>query len=188
MRHPFHLILPKIETLNPETMEFGVFGGLELDLEYSLYTISLWESKWKKPFMESSRNLTKEEEIGLYEAMCLTPNVDKVMWGLLTIPLKEDILKYMADLMSATTINNRNQRLGRREIITTEIIYYWMSSLNIPYSCEHWHFNRLLKLIEVGFIKQTAQMGGGKKMNKRDTASMYREINERRKAMHNTKG
>lgn len=188
MEHPLRLTLPKLETLNPETMEFGVLGGIELELEYSLYTISLWESKWKKPFIETSQKLSKEEEVGLFEAMCLTPNVERVMWGLLTIPLKESIYKYMADPMSATTFNNHNRRSGRREIITTEIMYYWMSSLNIPYSCEHWHFNRLLKLIEVGFIKQAEQMGGSKKMGKRDTASMYRELNERRKAMYNTKG
>lgn len=186
MSHPLHLCLPQLETLHPDTLEFGVFGGIEVDLEYSLYTISLWESKWKKPFIESSDKLTKEEEIGFYEAMCITPNVDRAMWGLITRQLREDIFKYMADSMSATTVNNRNrQRPGRKEIITSEIVYYWMSSLNIPYSCEHWHFNRLLKLIEVGFIKQA---GPGKKMSMTETARSYRELNEMRKAMYNTKG
>lgn len=184
MTHPFHLCLPTLETLNPETLEFGTFGGIEVDLEYSLYTISLWESKWKIPFMSNSDKLTKEQEIGLYEAMCVTPNVDKVMWGLLTLPLKKDIFQYMGDSMSATTINNRNQRPGRREIITTEIIYYWMSSLNIPYTCEHWHFNRLLKLIEVSFIKQAPP----KKMSKGEAMNQQRALNAARRAMYNTKG
>ena len=188
MMHPFHLFLPTIETLNQETMEFGVFGGIEVDLEYSLYTISLWESKWKKSFIEASKALSKEEEIGLYEAMCLTPNVERVMWGLLTPQLKRDIFSYMADPMSATTVKSYNNRPAKKEIITTEIIYYWMSSLNIPYSCEHWHLNRLLKLIDVGFIKQASQAGVNKKMGKKDTASLYRELNEKRKAMYNTKG
>lgn len=188
MQHPLHLYLPQLETLNPETLEFGVFGGIEVDLEYSLHTISLWESKWKKPFIESSKSLSKEEEVGLYEAMCLTPNVDRAMWGLLTMPLKQDILRYMADPMSATTINSRNNRPGRKEIITTEIIYYWMSSLNIPYSCDRWHFNRLLKLVEVGFIKRAKENGGGKKMSKAETARSYRELNEMRKSRLNTKG
>ena len=160
-----------------------------MDLEYSLYTISIWESKWKKSFIESSQKLSKEEEIGLYSAMCLTPNVSKAMWGLLTLPIKQDIFNYMADPMSATTISKiSNKRPGKKEIITTEVVYYWMSSLNIPYSCEHWHFNRLLKLIEVGFIKQAAQSGFGKKMSKAETARTYREINEMRKAKYNTSG
>lgn len=188
MEHPLHLCLPQLETIDPETLEFGVFGGIEVDLEYSLHTISLWESKWKKSFIESSKSLAKEEEIGLYEAMCLTPNVNKAMWGLLTPALKQEILKYRADSMSATTVNNRNNRPGRKEIITTEIIYYWMSSLNIPYSCDRWHLNRLLKLIEVGFIKQAKENGLGKKMSKADTARNYRELNEMRKAKFNTKG
>lgn len=185
MNHPLHLCLPTLETFDPKTEEFGVIGGIELDLEYSLYTISLWESKWKKSFVESSKGLTPEEQVGLYEAMCLTPNVERVMWGLLTPELKKNIFEYMADPMSATTVNKQNNRPGRREIITTEIIYYWMSSLNIPYSCDRWHFNRLLKLIDVSFIKQA---GPGKKMSKAEAARQYRDLNAQRKAMYNTKG
>lgn len=182
--HPYHLCLPTREIFDSEKQEFGVIGGIEIDLEYSLYTISLWESKWKKPFISNSDKLTGEEEVGLYEAMCLTKGVDRVMWGLLTLPLKKDIFQYMADPMSATTVKSNNNRPGKREIITTEIIYYWMSSLNIPYSCEHWHFNRLLKLIEVGFIKQAPP----KKMSKREAAMQYKSLNEQRKAMWNTRG
>lgn len=185
MLHPLHLCLPQLETLNPNTLEFGMFGGIEVDLEYSLHTISLWESKWKKSFMESANSFNKDEEIGLYEAMCITPGVDRAMWGLLAPSLKKDILQYMSDPMSATTVSNRNKRPGRHEIITTEIIYYWMSSLNIPYSCDRWHFNRLLKLIEVGFVKQA---GPSKKMGKMETAKYYRDLNEKRKAMYGTKG
>lgn len=184
MQHPFHLCLPEREIFIPEKSEFSVIGGMELDLEYSLYTISLWESKWKKPFISNSDKLTVEERLGIYEAMCLTTGVDRAMWGLLTQSLEKDILQYMSDPMSATTINKHDNKPGRREIITTEIIYYWMSSLNIPYSCEHWHFNRLLKLIEVAFIKQSPP----KKMSKREAAMQYRNLNEARKAMWNTKG
>ena len=184
MPHPLHLCLPALETFNPKTEEFGVFGGIELDLEYSLYTISLWESKWKKPFIETSDKFTEEEKIGFYEAMCITPNVDKAMWGLLTLPIEQDIWKYVTDPMSATTITNHNRRPGRKEIVTTEIIYYWMSSLNIPYSCEHWHFNRLMKLIEVGFVKQAPP----KKMGAKEAMAQQKSLNAARKAMWNTKG
>lgn len=184
MRHPLHLCLPRLETFDPEREVFGEFGGIEIDLEYSLYTISLWESKWKKSFMQNSDKLTKEEEIGFYEAMCITPNVDRAIWGLLTPPLKKDIWDYVIDPMSATTINNRENRPGRKQIITNEIIYYWMSSLNIPYSCEHWHLNRLLKLIEVGFIKQAPP----KKMGAKQAMAQQRSLNAARKAMWNTKG
>lgn len=184
MLHPLHLCLPELETFSQEKQEFGVFGGTEIDLEYSLYTISLWESKWKKPFIDNSNKLTSEEENSFYECMCLTPNVDRVMWGLLTLSLKKDIWAYITDSMSATTVNHRNQRPGRKEIITSEIVYYWMSSLNIPYSCEHWHFNRLLKLIEVGFIKQSPP----KKMSPKQAMAEQRSLNAARKAMWNTKG
>lgn len=184
MQHPLHLCLPSLETYDSTKEEFGVFGGIELDLEYSLYTISLWESKWKKSFIEHSNSLTPEEEIGFYEAMCITPNVDKAMWGLLTLPLKTDIWQYVMDPMSATTVDFHNQRPGHKQIITNEIVYYWMSSLNIPYSCEHWHFNRLLKLIEVGFVKQIPP----KKMGKKDAMMQQSKLNAARKAMWNTRG
>lgn len=184
MEHPLHLRLPQLETINPETLEFGVIGGDELDLEYSLYTISLWESKWKKPFIDGSKKLTREEEIGLFEAMCITPNVKKSLWSLLTISLKKDIYDYMSDSMSATTINRINNRPGKKEVITTEVVYYWMTTLNIPLTCERWHLNRLLKLIEVGFIKQTPS----KKMGKKDAARMYRDLNNARLAKYNTRG
>lgn len=184
MGHPLHLCLPQLEIYDNKKEEFGVFGGIELDLEYSLYTVSLWESKWKKSFIHYSNQLTREEEVGFYEAMCLTPNVDKAMWGLLTLPLKKDIWDYIMDPMSATSISNRNQRPGGKKIITTEIVYAWMSSLNIPYSCEHWHFNRLLKLIEVGFVNQSPP----KKMGTKEAMAQQRSLNAARKAMYNTKG
>lgn len=187
MTHPLHLCLPEIETFDSAKEEFGVFGGFEIDLEYSLYTISLWESKWKKSFIKNADKLTVEERLSLYELMCITPNVTKAMLGLLTPQLEKEIFQYMADPMSATVINRvGNQQGGKNETVTTELIYYWMSSLNIPYSCDRWHFNRLLKLIEVGFIKQAGP--GKKKMSRREAIMYQKQLNDQRKAMYNTKG
>lgn len=182
--HPLLITLPEIETFDPEKSEFSILGGETIELEYSLYTVSLWESKWKKPFMTTMDNLTTGEEIGLFEAMCITEGIPKHTWGLLTRDIRKDIFDYLKDPMSATTITNRKSKPGKAQIITTEIIYYWMSSLNIPYSCERWHFNRLMKLIEVSFIKQSPPQ----KMSKTDAFKQQRELNALRRARLNTKG
>lgn len=184
MRHPLHLCLPTLETFDNEKEEFGVFGGLEVDLEYSLHTISIWESKWKISFMKYADKLTKEQEFSLYECMCITPNVDKVMWGLLTVPLRKDIFEYMGDSMSASKIHRKDGAPRKKETITTELIYCWMSMLNIPYSCDRWHLNRLLKLIEVSFFKQN----GPRKMGRAEALREQRELNAARRAKYNTKG
>ena len=73
-----------------------------------------------------------------------------------------------------------------REIITSELIYYWMAANQIPFECENWHLNRLLTLIQVCGIKNDPK--GGKKMSKREIISENDRINEMRKAKYNTKG
>jgi hypothetical protein len=72
----------------------------------------------------------------------------------------------------------------RREIITAEIIYYWMISLKIPLEWENRHLNRLFTLIKVCNQKNAPE----KKMNKRDMIAQRNMLNAQRKAAHNTQG
>lgn len=181
---PLHLKLPEVEGFDEKTLEFVRIGGQELDLEYSLYTISLWESKWKKPFLTTMEKMTPQEWIGLLKCMCVTPNIPDVCWALQNADIRKDILDYMADPMSATTVNNHGKKPGRSQIITTEIVYYWMTAFNIPFECEHWHFNRLMKLIEVCMVKQAPPQ----KMSKSEAARRQHELNAMRLAQWNTKG
>lgn len=86
--------------------------------------------------------------------------------------------------MTATTFNDRNLRGPSREIITSEIIYYWMVALQIPFECEQWHLNKLLALIKVCNLKNSPS----KKLSRAELLARNREINAQRRASLGTTG
>ena len=116
--------------------------------------------------------------------MTLTQNVDPNVYNLLT---KDNILKineYISAPMTATTFHQANKGGGNGELITSELIYYWMVSLNIPFECQKWHLNRLFTLIKVCSIKNQPP----KKMSKKDILSRNASLNAARRKQLNSKG
>lgn len=156
-----------------------------LCLEHSLVSLSKWESKWCKPFL-SSKNKTDEEILDYIKCMTLTPNVDSEVYDRITQENLDDIQKYIGAPMTATTFSEDKTGKGKREIITAELIYYWMVALNIPFKCERWHLNRLITLVRVCNIKNAPPKK--KKPNTQATASKYAQMNAARKAKLHTKG
>lgn len=154
-----------------------------LKLEHSLVSLSKWESKWCKPFF-SKEEKTYEETLDYIKCMTLTQNVDPDVYIHLTMRNVEEINNYIGAPMTATTFSNNVSGAANREIITSELVYYWMIALNIPFECQKWHINRLLTLIRVCNIKSTPP----KNMSKRSIANQYAAINEARKKKLNTKG
>lgn len=154
-----------------------------LQLEHSLVSLSKWESKWRKPFM-SNKNLTTEETIDYIKCMTITQNVPKEVYDHITNQNVEEVSAYITAPMTATWFSDNDKRKHSREIITSELIYFWMISLNIPIKCEKWHLNRLLTLIKVCNIKNAPS----KKMSKRATASKYASLNAARRQQLNSKG
>lgn len=125
----------------------------ELHLEHSLISLSKWESKWKKPFL-NLENPTPEEMVDYICCM----SVDKtVSHDLVKNMTQQDYIKireYIADPRTATTVTDRRpKRGGRKEIYTSELLYYYMIYYGIPFQCEKWHLNRLLMLIRVCGVK-----------------------------------
>lgn len=177
------IIIPKTELWDENKQEFINSDEQVLRLEHSLVSLSKWESKWNKPFLDRNEK-TGEETIDYIKCMTLTQNVDPNIYNLLT---KENIMQinnYISAPMTATTIREDPNKKGGREIITSEIIYYWMISLNIPFECQKWHLNRLLTLIKVCSIKQQP----AKKMSKRDIMSRNASLNAARRKQLNTRG
>ena len=68
--------------------------------------------------------------------------------------------------------------------MTSEMIYYYMIVLGIPFECEKWHFNKLLALIEVCSIKNKPE----KTMSRADLLRKNARLNAARKKAHHTKG
>lgn len=180
------LTLPSTDFWDPRKEEYVQIGGYEVDLEYSLFTIARWESKWKKPFITSLPKFTRKDEIEWYKAMCMTEGIPDEAWMVMTPKIRQDIYDYVTDPMSATTINHRGPKTpgGPKTIMTAELVYYYMVTLGVPFECEHWHFNRLMKLVDVCFVKNSPP----KKMGKQEAAQMYRELNARNRAKYNSRG
>ncbi len=176
------ITIPATEQWNEETQEFVISKAQTLQLEHSLISLSKWESKWCKPFL-SSKEKTNEEIIDYIRCMTLTPHVGPDVYYNLTFENINRVNEYIGAPMTATTFNNVNSK-PNREIITSELIYYWMISQNIPFECQKWHLNRLLTLIRVCNIKNAPS----KKMSKHDIASRNASLNAARRSKLNSKG
>lgn len=176
-----NIVVPDQEFFNEETQEFFTLKGQTLQLEHSLVSLSKWESKWNKPFL-SKNEKTLKETIDYIKCMTITQNVKPYIYDMLTNENILDINKYIDSPMTATTFNVQNT--PSREIVTSEIIYYWMISLNIPLECQKWHLNRLLTLIRVCNLKNAPS----KKMSKKEIMSRNAALNAARRKKLNTKG
>ena len=177
------IIIPATEQWDEKNQEFITSKEQILRLEHSLVSLSKWESKWCKPFL-SRENKTMEETIDYIKCMTLTQNVDDNVYNLLTIDNIKKVNEYISAPMTATTFNDSNKKSGGNEIITSELIYYWMISLNIPFECQKWHLNKLFTLIKVCSIKNQPP----KKMSKKDIMSRNAALNAARRKQMNTKG
>lgn len=162
--------------------EFITSKAQTLQLEHSLVSLSKWESKWCKPFLTKDIK-THEESIDYIRCMTITQNVDPIVYRFITNEEMDQVNRYIEAPMTATTFSNNKESINR-EIITSEIIYYWMIALNIPFECQKWHLNRLITLINVCNIKNTPP----KKMNKRDIMRRNRALNEARRKKLGTRG
>lgn len=165
-----------VEMFDDATQTFSTVPGTRLTLEHSLISISKWESKWHKSFL-SSKDKTEEEVIDYIRCMTLTQNVDPAVYQNIGAENLAKINAYINDPMTATkfgrTLTPKN---NSHEVITAEIIYYWMISFNIPIECQKWHINRLLTLIEVFNRKNNPQ-----KVSNKDRKAMYAKLNAERR-------
>ncbi len=117
--------------------------------------------------------------------MTITPNVNPAVYTCLSIKDIEAIDAYIQAPMTATTFSEDKSSTRNREIITAEIIYYWMTALQIPFEpCENWHLNRLLTLIRVGSVKNAPQ----KKMNRKDIMNQNAALNAARRRQLGSRG
>lgn len=171
------------ELFDEEKQEFDKTEDVTIELEHSLAALQRWESKWEIPFLGNNEKTT-EQVLGYVEAMCLTPNVPPEVFTRLSDENMTSINEYLEAKMTATWFNDDSNPSKSREIITAELIYYWMTQLNIPFECENWHLNRLFTLIKVANLKQSKP----KKMSKAEVMARNRALNEQRRSQLGTSG
>lgn len=178
--------IPEQELFDESTNSFFSTKELTLQLEHSLVSVSKWESKWQKPFLNSQ--LTLDEQIDYVRCMTITQNVDPAIYRYLPAKVMSEIRTYMESPMTATWFSDKQKtkpvrRFGR-QAVTSELIYYWMIALNIPFECQKWHLNRLLTLIEVCNRKNQPK----KKLGKKEAAARRRSLNASRRASLGSEG
>lgn len=177
------ITIPPFELFDSASNQFIQVKGQTLQLEHSLVSLSKWEAKWHKPFL-SSEEKTTEEVLDYIRCMTITQNVDPQVYAGLTTSNMDEISAYINDSNTATWFKEERQTGRSREVITSEVIYWWMISLNIPPEYQKWHLNRLLTLIRVCNEKNTPP----KKMSRKELARHNRSLNEARKRALNTHG
>lgn len=176
--------IPSTSLFDENTNEFVEFKGQTIQLEHSLVSVSKWESKYHKAFMTKEQKTT-DETLYYIKCMTITQNVSDLAYLCLSRKNIIDINNYIESPMTATTFyDNSETKKNSREIITSELVYYWMIAYNIPMECQKWHFNRLLTLIRVCDIKNNP----GKKMSNRDIMRQNKALNDARRKKLNTKG
>ena len=174
------------EAFDQTKQEFVSVSSFTLELEHSLVSLSKWESEFERPFL-NGKDKTSEETLAYIKMMVLTPDVPSHVFNLLSDDNITEINNYIKKKATATTVHEQQKRAPNQETITAELIYYWMTALNIPWEAQYWHLNKLLMLIRVCNIKNQPP----KKMSRREAAQAARNrsaLNAQRQASLGTRG
>lgn len=182
-----HIHIDDQELFDERTETFIKINGIDLQMEHSLISLSRWEEKWHIPFL-GNEDKTEEQIKDYIRCMTITKNVDPRIYDYIPGSTLKEIFDYIENPMTATWFNDSSDKGShkskKKEVITSEIIYYWIISLGIPVQFERWHLNRLLTLIRVINIKNSPK----KNMSQRDILAQNRKLNAARRAKHKSRG
>lgn len=171
------------EFYDEEKQQFVDPEVFTLELEHSLASLSKWESREEKPFLSQDEK-TREQTMAYVRDMVLTLDVPEEVFTKLTAANLNAINDYINAKMTATWFNEMEPRRASREVITAELVYYWLVSHQIPFETQYWHLNRLITLVRVINEKNKPS----KKMNRQTAAQRQRELNAQRRARYGTRG
>lgn len=182
------LSFPEQEFLNDETNEFIKVQATTIRLKHSLLSISKWESKYQRPFLDIRKPLTYEETMDYIRFMTITQNVDDNVYYAITQAHMKLVNEYISYNMTGTTFGGQDKTResktrASRNPMSAEVIYYYMAEFNIPWECQKWHLSRLLTLIRVCGIKRSA---GNKKS--KGSAKSRQQLNEARRRQNHSRG
>lgn len=168
------IIVPGVEMYDPTTQRFVEPPDTELELEHSLVSVSKWESKWEIPYLDDTVK-TDAQTIDYVRCMITSGEIPDETMNRLTKSNYTEISEYIGKKMTATWFSNK-AKPGPKNIVTAELVYYWITTYRIPYEVQYWHLNRLLTLINVFSEKNKPE----KKLSKGELAARNRELNRQR--------
>lgn len=187
---PLTINVPTKDFLDEETNRIITVKETKLVMEHSLLSVSKWEAKYKKPFLVEKALDTPDKILYYFECMTITPqNPDPNVYLCLSQDNINEIMDYINDPMTATWFNekeNKRPKKGlkpKKEILTSEVIYWEMIQLQIPIEFQKWHLNRLTTLIRVCNAKNNPE-----KMSKKDVLAQNAALNKARRAKMHSKG
>lgn len=180
------IAIEETEFFNEQTMKLIRVPAVTLRLEHSLRSLSKWETIWETPFFSDTKK-TPEQLLSYVSQMSETSIDDMTLSRFGKIEF-EKLNKYLSGKHSATWFSDEGQKTTRGPIVTSELIYYWMTAYNIPFECDGWPLPRLMNLIKIAQIKTEQQ---NPKKTRRPQSQMLSEraaLNAKRRAEMNSKG
>lgn len=177
------LDFPEHTRFDRETEEFSTLPPTRLTLMHNLQSVVRWESKWKRSFVDRPPS-SVEEVLDYVECMAEDQGPVPALMERLTRDHAEAIKTYIADPMSASVMLSRPGQQKSSEKMTSDLIYYYMVTFQIPFEAEEWHLNRLLMLIRICNAKQST----GQKMNPKSAASQRAALNRARRSRAGSRG
>lgn len=177
----FKIILGPYEAYDNVNNEFVTYPKKEYTFNFNLIALDKWESKHRKRLLDNE-DITYKEYLDFFLCMCESEDLNV---NLLTNSEYAAIRQYMDDIPTATVIPHRKKKAGaRKTIFTSEIIYGYMSILNIPYKWETKNLNKLITLINTISSLQSPP----EKMTREESMEEHRKlIMERRKQQRSVK-
>lgn len=175
------LTIPKLEFYDSKAKEFYYTEPTTLILMHSLSSISEWEAKYHKPFLTKDAKSIRET-IDYIRFMTIN-QVDPLVYSGITNEMVSEVEAYIQDPMTATWFSEQKSTRINRQVITSELVYYWMTVFGIPFECDKWHFNRLMTLIRV-----CSEKNSPRKMGKREQAKSNAALNAARRKARNSRG
>lgn len=157
---------------------------ITLTFEHSLLSVSKWEAFFKKPFLTKSKK-DPLDMIDYYRYMLTSPGHDPDLVYRLAPDQLDKLEKYISDPMTASVAPSDPETGNQRpETLTSEIIYYQMVALRIPFEAQTWHLNRLMMLIAITANRQQPP----KKESKTSFMSRWQEANQKNRERFKSNG
>lgn len=190
------VVVPMKELYDEQNNKFIYVKETTLTLEHSLVSLHKWEQRWKKPFLKEGvlQELGPVAMMDYVKCMTINKGVDDNVYIAMPENVIKQITDYINDSMTATWFaedrdKTKGKKIRQKEILTAEVIYWQMITLQIPKEFEKWHLNSLLTLIRVCGIKNEEQY------NKSDTSKKKKPnlksraaLNAQRRAAAHSRG